>query len=224
MPEFVLEFGRGADEVEADGRLDAPAFHRNCEPIRAVLEPLLRGRAGDVLEVGSGTGQHAVALARAFEGLRWWPSDPSPRHRLSIDAWRRASGLANLEAAIEIDAAGADWGLGEPGEPPACLAAILCINVLHISPWAVTEGLIAGAARHLGPGGWLVIYGPFARGGVHTAPSNAAFDGSLRAQDPAWGVRDLDDVTALAMAACLQVLPPVPMPANNMTLVFGRPA
>src|SRR5690606_25667667 len=148
--------------------------HRNHGPIAGVLARHLASATGDVVEIGSGTGQHVAAFAAAFPGLVWWPSDPNPAHRTSIEAWRRASGAANIMPAVAIDAA-ADWRLGQPGMPPdRDLAAVLCVNVLHISPWTTALGLMAGAGRHLGPGGLLFVYGPFTRDGAHTAASNAA--------------------------------------------------
>jgi SAM-dependent methyltransferase len=222
-PKFVVEYGKETPPAPDDGRLDAPAFHRNGAPIRAVLERVLAGRSGHILEVGSGTGQHVLAFARALPRLTWWPSDPAPAHRRSIDAWRRASGLANVMAPVDLDAAQPAWPLGTSGFPPDTeLAAILCINVLHIAPWAVAEGLFAAAARHLARDGHLILYGPYAMHGAHTAESNAAFDASLRTQDARWGVRDIDDIAALALANGLAVAETVPMPANNFTLVVSR--
>jgi SAM-dependent methyltransferase len=206
-----------------DGRLDAPAFHRNAAPILEVVTRLLGAQTGHVVEVGSGTGQHIIAFARALPGLTWWPSDPSPAHRRSIEAWRRDSGLANVMAAIDLDASQRDWPLGQPGFPPEQgIAGIVCINVVHIAPWAVAEGLMAASARYLRPDGRLILYGPYQVGGAHTAPSNAAFDAALRAQDPRWGVRDTDDIAALAAASGLRLAETVPMPANNLMLVLSR--
>lgn len=203
-------------------RLDAPAFHRNHRAIEAVMARHLLAVTGDVVEIGSGTGQHVAAFALAFPGLTWWPSDPLPAHRASIDAWRRDAGAGNIMPAVEIDAA-ADWHLGEDGMPPAgSLVAVVCINVLHIAPWAVAEGLLAGAARHLGGDGRLFVYGPFMRDGVHTALSNAAFDASLRATDPAWGVRDVARIAAAAGILGLKLVEIAEMPANNLTLVLAR--
>ena len=223
MPrESPVEFGK-TPQPSDDGRLDAPAFHRNCAPILAVLTRVLGGYGGHAMELGSGTGQHILAFARALPGLTWWPTDPRPVHRRSIDAWRRQGGLANLMAPMDLDGSSQQWPLGTPGYPPGTgLAGIVCINVLHIAPWAVAEGLFAGAARHLGADGRLILYGPYAIGGTHTAPSNAAFDASLRAQDPQWGVRDLDDVTALAATHRLALAETIPMPANNLTLVLSQ--
>ena len=221
-PKFVVEFGVDRP-APADGRLDAPAFRRNSAPILAVVTRVLGMQQGHALEVGSGTGQHVVAFARALPRLTWWPSDPSAKHRSSIEAWRRDAGLANLMAPVALDASSADWPMGQPGFPPNHpLAAIVCINVLHIAPWPVAEGLLAGAARHLQSDGRLILYGPYRVGGVHTAPSNAAFDAALRAEDPRWGVRDTDEIAALAAANRLRIAETVEMPANNLALVLAR--
>ncbi|MEE4383542.1 MAG: DUF938 domain-containing protein [Pseudomonadales bacterium] len=210
-----------SERREADPRMDAPAFHRNVEPLTEALRARLAGRSGDVLEIGAGTGQHAVAFARVFPEVVWWPTDPAPRRRVSVDAWAREAGLANLRPARSLDAAASDWRLGGADAPPASgLLLVLAVNVVHIAPWSVTEGLLAGAARHLAPDGALALYGPFARGGRHTAPSNAAFDASLRAQDPEWGVRDLDEVAVAAEARGLQLDAVVEMPANNLVVWF----
>jgi SAM-dependent methyltransferase len=206
-----------------DGRLDATAFHRNHEPIWRVLEPHLRGLTGDVLEAGSGTGQHIVEFARKAPHLTWWPSDPSEAHLRSIAAWAAEAALANLRPARPIDLADPDWQWGAAARAePNALSAIFCANVIHIAPWAVAEGLFAGAGRHLQTGAFLFLYGPFKRAGVHTASSNEAFDASLRANDPQWGVRDMADVVALGERNCLHLVDTMPMPANNFTLVFRQ--
>ncbi|ATR19956.1 Hypothetical protein RMHFA_03018 [Roseomonas mucosa] len=198
-----------------DARRHAPAAERNREPILAVLRRHLPAE-GLVLEVASGTGQHAVHFAEALPGLVFQPSDPDPSARASIDAWAAASGLPNLRPALELDASGGrNW-------PTLRAAAVLCINMIHISPWAATLGLMAGAARVLPPGGVLVLYGPYRRDGVETAPSNEAFDRSLRLRDPAWGLRRLEDVTAEAERQGLRRQEVAEMPANNLCLVFRR--
>ncbi|WP_421724658.1 DUF938 domain-containing protein [Bauldia sp.] len=209
--------------IGASARLDSPSFHRNVGPIRAVLERWLGESSGDVVEIGSGTGQHCVAFAEAMRGLRWWPTDPSDDHLRSIAAWREAARLPNLAAPMALDATATDWRFGRTGRPPnRDLAAIVAINVLHIAPWAVTEGIMQGAGRYLGTGGLLFIYGPFKRDGEHTAPSNAAFDRSLRLSDPSWGVRDVADVEGYALTVGLNLADMVAMPANNLMLVFRR--
>jgi SAM-dependent methyltransferase len=216
----VAELGKappGAHE-----RLDAPAFHRNHVPIWVVLAPYLAQARGHVLEVGSGSGQHAVEFARRSGGITWWPSDLDPASLRSIAAWRAHAALANVRAPLRIDLAAPNWDLPRQSVPEKFLA-IFCANVLHISPWRVAQGLVAGAPRRLARAGRLFVYGPFKRGGRHSAPSNAAFDASLRRSNPEWGVRDLDDVGALAERAGLPLADVVAMPANNLTLVFGPP-
>ena len=224
MPEYVVEFGKGGPPPEPDGRLDAPAYHRNCEPIWSVLGPFLQGKAGDVLEIGSGTGQHVVDFARRAPQLAWWPSDCNAAHLHSINAWRAFAQLANVRAPLRLDLTAPDWALGAPRDDglPKAFLAILCVNVLHIAPWRAAEGLLAGAARHLRPDGRLFVYGPFVRGGRHTAESNAAFDASLRRADPAWGVRDTDALADLAAHAGLTLATITEMPANNLVLTFAR--
>jgi hypothetical protein len=222
MTKFVVQFGVDTPPADQDGRLDAPAFHRNRDPILDVVARVLSGKQGHVLEIGSGTGQHIVALAQRLPDLTWWPTDPNPAHRASIDAWRRHERTANVRGPVDLDAAAPDWQFGAPGRPPqAGIAAILCINVVHIAPWPVAEGLVRMAGRMLGPHGRLILYGPYAVDGVHTAPSNAAFDASLRAQNPQWGVRDLSDMRRLAAANRLGVAEVVPMPANNLILILA---
>ncbi len=213
----------GVGANTSDGRLDAPAFHRNHGPILEVLRRHLAGSSGLVLEIGSGTGQHVVAFAEAFPALVWQPSDIDERHLASIAAWRRASGLANIASPARLDATAADWPAAIPELATERLRALIAINVVHIAPWRVAEGLFAGAERHLRAGdGLLVLYGPYKRDGAHTAPSNAAFDASLRRQNPAWGVRDVADVAALGRRHGLALEEINEMPANNLTLVFRR--
>lgn len=208
-----------------DGRLDAPAYHRNRQAILDVLAPYLRDLKGDVLEAGSGTGQHVLDFARAAAHLTWWPSDYSDAHLRSIAAHAADAKLPNLRPARRIDLSDLDWQWGESERAqPNGLAAIFCANVIHISPWSVAQGLFSGAARHLKPGGLLFLYGPFKRDGAHTAPSNAAFDEGLRQRDPEWGVRDMADVTALAGRNGLTLADTVAMPANNLTLIFRNGA
>lgn len=194
----------------SDPRRYAPAAARNRDAILAVLRGVLPGQ-GTVLEVASGSGEHAIHFAAALPGLVFRPSDPDADARASIDAW--AAGAPNIRPAIALDAA-ADW--------PALQAdVVLCINMIHIAPWAACEGLVRGAAAL---GAMLALYGPFMRGGRHTAPSNAEFDASLRARDPAWGVRDLGAVAALAAAHGFGPPEVMEMPANNLTVVFRRAA
>ncbi len=194
-----------------------PAPDRNRGPILEVLRRVLPGpdAVGSlVLEIAAGTGQHAVHFAAALPWLRWLPTDPDPAALASIDAWRRDADLDNLLPAAALD-------VGEPW-PVHRADAVYCCNMIHISPWRSTLALLAGAARTLPSGSPLVLYGPFKRGGVHTAPSNETFDQSLRSRDPAWGVRDLDEVEAEAENQGFVVDEVVAMPANNLTVVFRR--
>ena len=223
MAEYVVEFGKDGSPVEADGRLDAEAFHRNHQPIWAVLQRYLDGKSGDVLEAGSGTGQHAVHFAAHSPGIVWWPSDLNERHLQSIAAWRAFSGLPNIKPPLKLDLADPDWSEAtRAGGCPPNLLAIFCANVIHIAPWRVAEGLFAGAGRMLQEGGYLFLYGPFKRNGKHTALSNAVFDASLRENNPDWGVRDIDDVEKLASSCGLALREVVEMPANNLIVVFAR--
>jgi SAM-dependent methyltransferase len=220
MAEYVVEFGRDGRPVAPDGRLDAPAFHRNHQPIWEVLQQVLAGQSGDVLEAGSGTGQHVVDFARQTPDITWWPSDLNPQHLHSVAAWRTHAGAANIRDPRRIDLAEAQWWPEDGGPGP--LLAIVCANVIHIAPWRVAEGLFAGAARYLREDGRLFLYGPFKRDGAHTAPSNAAFDESLKTGNPEWGVRDIADLETLAARVGLVLRDVVEMPANNMILQFGR--
>jgi SAM-dependent methyltransferase len=223
MPDYTSEFGRNARHVESDDRLDAAAFHRNHAAIWAVLEKFLRGKTGDVVEAGSGTGQHVVFFARRSPGITWWPSDLNDNHLRSIAAWIAHENLANVRPPQRIDLSNPEWRPKmSDGHGPAELLAVFCANVIHIAPWRVAEGLIAGAARNLRPGGRLFLYGPFKRDGRHTAPSNAAFDASLRNNDPEWGVRDVDEVAELAQRNGLTLTEILDMPANNLILAFER--
>jgi hypothetical protein len=220
MPEHVVGFGNVGSPPEPDGRLDAPAFHRNHEAIWSVLGKFLSGTAGDVLETGSGTGQHVVTFARRTPNITWWPSDYDARHLESIVAWRAHEALPNVRVPVRIDLADEAWGLTDARALPSEFLAIFCANVIHIAPWSVAKGLFAGAAPRLQLDGRLFLYGPFMRGGAHTAPSNEAFDLGLRSSNPEWGVRDVDDVRALAERSGLRLAEVVDMPANNFILAF----
>lgn len=197
---------------------DAPHARRNRDPILAVLARVLPA-AGTVLEIGSGTGQHLAWFAPRLPGLDWQSSDTDAEMRGSIAAWAADCAAANLRAPLDIDVSAADWERN-PGLED--IVAILSCNLIHIAPWRACEGLLAGAGRLLAPGGVLVLYGPFKRGGVHTAPSNAAFDASLRGRDPAWGIRDLEAVARLAESHGLALDEVIEMPANNLSLIFRR--
>ncbi|WP_322055019.1 DUF938 domain-containing protein [Paraburkholderia bannensis] len=201
-------------DPQASLRLTAPAAARNAAPILDVLRTALPAR-GTVLEIASGTGQHAVHFAAALPGIDWQPSDADPRARASIDAWRKHASLANLRAPLDLDVRSEPW-------PIESVDAIVCINMIHIAPWEAAIALTKGAGARIAPGGVLVLYGPYRRDGAHTAPSNEAFDADLRARDPAWGVRDLEAVDALARAEGFVCEAVVPMPANNFTVVFRK--
>ena len=192
----------------------APAAERNREPIFRVLRDRLPPSAV-VLEIASGTGQHAAWFSTAMPSLTWQPTDADANALQSIAAWRDITAAPNLLPPLHLDAAAANW-------PVAHADAILAVNLIHIAPWSVTQGLIAGAARVLPTGGLLFLYGPFREGGAHTTPSNAAFDADLRARDPSWGVRDLTEVTELASHHALELSERIQMPANNLTAVFRR--
>ncbi len=192
----------------------SPAVARNRDPILAVLRRVLPAQ-GTVLEIASGTGEHAAYFAAALPHITWQPTDPDAEARGSIAAHRAAAQLPNLKAPLALDACAPSW-------PVARAEAVVSINMIHIAPWAAAEGLMASAGRLLAPGGVLYLYGPFKENGQHTAPSNAAFDASLRARDPQWGVRDRDEVAALAQRSGLALVERVAMPANNLSLVFHR--
>jgi hypothetical protein len=199
-----------------DGALASPASVRNAEPILHLLRAHLP-KSGRVLEIAAGSGQHAVAFSGALPGLEWTPSDPSPDARASIAAWAAQAGAANLQAPLALDC------MDEASWPEGPFDAVLCINMIHISPWAATEGLMALAERVLPrPGGLLYLYGPYREADVPLAPSNEAFDASLKARDPAWGLRDRDTVVALARSHGLTLTLRTEMPANNISLLFRR--
>ncbi|MBB4212478.1 uncharacterized protein DUF938 [Rhodothalassium salexigens DSM 2132] len=198
-----------------DDRRIAPAAERNKQPILDVLGPRLP-RAGLVLEVAAGTGQHAAFLSRHLPGLDWQPTDPEPDNLASIQA-HAGDGSDRLRPARALDVTARPWAVPLDG-----LAAVVAINLIHIAPWDAARALVAEAGARLSPGGLLYLYGPFKRGGVHSAPSNAAFDDSLAARDPRWGVRDLDDVAALAAAAGFASPELVAMPANNLSVLLRR--
>lgn len=193
---------------------EAPAVARNREAIARALGEILPAR-GFVLEIASGTGEHALRFAQLFPALEWQPSDPDPAARASIAAWRDEAGLPNLREPVALDASAPQW-------PVAFADAILCINMVHISPWAATEGLMRGGSAILPPGGPLILYGPYRRAGVPTAPTNEAFDASLKARDARWGLRDLEAVQSEAALQGLRFERLLEMPANNLTIVFRR--
>jgi SAM-dependent methyltransferase len=198
----------------ADERRIAPPVARNAAPIVEVLRDVLPAE-GLVVEVASGSGEHALHFARAFPHLLWQPTDADLVALRSVEAWRGAESLPNLLAPVPLDAASADWPLERAD-------AVLCINMVHISPWAATLGLLDGAARLLAPGAPLYLYGAYRRDGVPTAESNEAFDRSLKGRNPEWGLRDLEDVAAEAERRSLRLDRVVEMPANNLSVVFRR--
>lgn len=187
---------------------------RNWDPILSVLRSALPS-TGTVLEIASGTGEHAVYFAAALPHLTWQPSDQGKQALRSIAAHREISGLPNLLAPLSLDAAAPEW-------PVEQADAVVAVNMVHISPWPATQGLMAGAGRVLSPGGVLYLYGAYKENGAHTAPSNEAFDRDLRRRNPEWGVRDLEEVADLASTHGLELVERIPMPANNLSLVFRR--
>lgn len=195
----------------------APAAARNQEALTAVLERLLAAR-GRVLEVASGTGQHVAHWARRFAALDWQPSDVDETALEGIRAWRRHAGRSNLAAPLRLDVSDPRW----PEAAPGPWSAIVAVNLLHISPWPVTATLLEGAGHVLAPGGRLLVYGPFAEGGVLQPESNVAFDAWLKERDGRWGVRDVDDVRRSAADVGLVLKEQVAMPANNRVLVLER--
>lgn len=199
----------------ADGRrLHAEATTRNREAILGVLAQILEPK-GLVLEVGSGTGEHAIHFAPHLAPRVWQPSDPNPEMRASIGAWAKSIDCPTLRPPINLDVCQDPW-------PIAAADAVVAINILHIAPWTACEGLMRGAGRILPRGGVLYLYGAYRVGGQHTAPSNAAFDTSLRARNPAWGVRNLEDVAGVAESQGLVLAETLPMPNNNLSVIFHR--
>jgi hypothetical protein len=192
----------------------APATARNSQPLAEVLARELPA-SGTVLEIASGSGEHAVFMARRFPALDWQPSDRDAEALASVDAWAAEARLANLRPAIALDAAVPDW-------PIVSADALLCVNMVHISPWDAAVGLFAGAGRVLGSGAPLVLYGPFVEPDVETAASNHAFDQSLRQRDPAWGLRSTADLDRLAAGHGMTRTARCAMPANNLVLIYRR--
>ena len=198
-----------------DGALTSPAAARNADAILARLKPHLP-ESGKVLEIASGSGQHAVHFASALPHIHWQPSDPSADARRSIDLWAKATALPNIGTAINLDV------LDEASWPQGPYDAIACINMVHISPWAATEGLMQLAQSRLPLGGLLYLYGPYKEADVPLADSNATFDASLKARDPSWGLRDRGEVENLARAADFRLTLRSEMPANNLSLLFRK--
>ncbi len=206
------------DRGQEGARLFSPSAARNRDPIRDVFLKYLP-ETGAVLEIGSGTGEHGVHIAAAAPGLRWFSGDPDGAARASIAAHIAASGLGNIDGPHAVDVCERDWDAALAGP----FDTVVSINMVHIAPFAAAEGLFAGAARLLHSGGRLLLYGPFAQAGVHSAPSNEAFDASLKSRDPRWGVRDLEhDIAPLAQEHAFRRDAIVEMPANNFTVVFAK--
>ena len=216
MSDFSPSVDHAGWSPPVDVRRHAPATQRNRQPILQVLSEVLP-TSGTVLEIASGTGEHAAWFAQQLRPLIWQPSDPDPEMRRSIAAHRADALCQTLKEPVDIDVHSRPW-------PIAAADAVVCVNMCHIAPWSATESLIRGAGEHLSAGGVLFIYGPFRRNGVATAPSNEAFDQSLRAQNPAWGLRQVEDLAALAEGEGLQLDRAIEMPANNLSLIFARPS
>lgn len=204
-------------EVTDDNRMMSPSVARNKGPILDILHPHLSAGMR-VLEIASGTGEHGAHIMASVEGLIWQPSDLSPEARHSVSAWAEYSGDPNFKAPVALDASLDQW----PLEDGLMFDAMLCINMIHIAPFEAAKGVMRGARRILKPGGIVFFYGPFKRGGEHTAPSNEAFDQSLKSRDAAWGIRDLEELETLAGASGLSLESLTEMPANNMSLIFRR--
>lgn len=200
--------------ISSTVRQSAPAALRNRDPILHILTAALPEH-GLVLEIASGTGEHITHFAKALPALEWQPSDPNPDARASIRAWTEAAALGNVREPIDLDVRQRPWGVTEIG-------AIMCINMVHISPWSASEALMAEAGHLLPPNGLLYLYGPYVQADVPTAPGNIAFDADLRHRNPEWGLRDLDAVKALAAASGLVLVEIIAMPANNLSLLFRR--
>jgi SAM-dependent methyltransferase len=194
--------------------LTSPAAERNKEPILTVLETVLPG-SGQVLEIASGTGQHICYFAAAFPGIRWQPTEPDEAHRDAIVARIRDAGISNVEAPLALDVHEPRWPVA------ASYDAVLCINMVHISPWSSTNALCLGAARHLRTHGRLILYGPYLENGT-AVPSNIDFDATLKRRNSEWGLRDLEEVTRTAALHGLHRQQVVRMPANNLTVIFNR--
>ena len=210
----MADKGRFYEGAIEGSKRSAPAALRNREPIAEVLGDWLP-TSGLVLEIASGTGEHVAYFARAFPSLDWQPSDVEPVALASIESWRREANVANLRSPVELDASSPDWSI-------ASADAVLSINMVHISPWASALGLIAGSARILPSGGPLILYGPWTKGEVETAPSNLAFDADLKRRNPEWGLRLVEDFAAAAEKAGLALQDQREMPANNRMLLLRK--
>ena len=200
--------------MSKSARLDFPSTGRNAEPILEVLKTVLPAE-GLVVEVASGSGQHAARFALEFPDLIWQPTDIDPDHRRSIVAW--SEGLSNVLKPLDLDATASDW-------PVVRANAVICINMIHIAPWSAGLGLLTGAGRTLEPGEALYLYGPYMIDGAHTSERNARFDTNLKSRHPSWGLRNLADVVSAALDAGLKLDRTVGMPANNLSVIFRKSA
>ena len=200
--------------MSKSARMDFPSTGRNAEPILEVLKTLLPAE-GLVVEVASGSGQHAARFAVEFSDLIWQPTDIDPEHRRSIVAW--SNGLSNILKPLDLDATASDW-------PVARANAVICINMIHIAPWSAGLGLLKGTGKILEPGEVLYLYGPYMIDGAHTSESNAQFDADLKSRHPSWGIRNLADVVSAAVEAGLKLDRTVQMPANNLSVIFRKSA
>ncbi|MGJ8569979.1 MAG: DUF938 domain-containing protein [Hoeflea sp.] len=199
---------------DQDPRLSSPAALRNRDPIADLLRHVLP-QSGTVLEIASGSGEHVIHFASLFPQLLWQPSDPSPEARASIEHWAKIDAMTNVLSPLDIDASSQTW-------PVERADAMIAINMVHISPWAATQGLLAGAGKYLPTGGTLTLYGPYRREGQPLVASNVEFDASLRARNPDWGIRLLEDVAHTARQSGLARTSVTEMPANNLGVVFTR--
>ena len=220
----MSRFGAGGEPQgnAVDARLDTPAYHRNIDPIGEVFADMLPDKPANIVEIGCGTGQHVTTLASRFPTHTWWPTDIEPEHLASARAWTVHLGCSNVCEPVELDASHPDWRFGQADRPPEPVDLIFSCNVIHIAPWAVVKGILAGSGRYLSKDGSLLFYGPFRRGGEHTADSNRAFDESLKARNPQWGIRDLDELAALGTSRGLRLADVADMPSNNLTVRFKR--
>ena len=221
MIKLVVDFSKDIDQDLTDGRLNAPAFHRNYRAIAEVLQETLTYDSGNILEIGSGTGQHITHFGQCFPHYTWWPSDPQPEHIESIEAWRIYSGIQNIRHATQLDAT-QDWDLDTKSPSLQEFVAVFSANVAHISPWVVTQNIIAKASKHLMPEGQLILYGPYSRQGDMLSEGNINFDRALRDQSSEWGIRDVDDVNDEASRHEMVVERIFDMPANNSMLIVKK--
>lgn len=202
---------------DADRRMYSPSVARNSAPILGALKRVLPEQ-GLILEIGCGSGEHAICFAEAMSNLTWLPSDPDPHSRISTASWISFKNLNNILSPVDINVCSSDWGI----DHLAPFDAIVSINMIHIAPWDATLGLFAGAGRMLRVGGLLYLYGPFIHNGVYNALSNAAFDKTLRVSNPSWGLRDIADLEGVAAASGMRLSETIDMPANNTSLVFSK--